>query len=200
MTKLVVYTDLHIGAPNCVYTEGGFATLVNKDLNEGKTVILLGDIFDLANCKKSEVKKYKTLAETYREVANRPYSKLEYILGNHERLTTKQEMHIQGRAMFVHGDMMDNPKRWAKYRAKKHGAGWFKRKLWVSAVMLFEKMVNRSPGKRLLNNVVDTKKSLTLDGRPIDTCVMGHFHYNEDMTYKGVRVVILDQGRHEITV
>lgn len=193
--KLITYQDIHIGAPNAVMSYAKLHELTIADIQAGHTVVWNGDIFDLANCKKEDVEMLKQWAKDWRHEANL-FENFYYNTGNHERLDTRFDHTIvehDGLKYFItHSDKQANEKKYAKYRNKKHGAGWLKRKLWVPMLDWVENW-KRVPSEKMLHRCAHEAWN-----HGCDVFIGGHIHM--DYCAGGLDAVVkfLDKGRSEL--
>lgn len=180
--KYVLYADLHLGSPIEIKPEKLFIAGENK--------ILLGDIVDLANCKKDTVQYYRELHDELIGIHG-----YQYIRGNHERLVIQNEIITRNGVLFAHGDLEANPERWAKYRKKSHGAGWFKRKFIVPFIREAEEIIDRKPKQDFLDRAAGLATV-----NYCHTYVCGHFHVDEVtiVNHKNIKIVLLPRGKTEI--
>lgn len=154
--------------------------------------IFIGDVVDLANVKKKE---HKQAMKVYDHLKSDSKG---WIDGNHERLSTTDEVIQIDNIMLVHGDFAEwGDKRAIKYRSKKHTAGWFKRNLWVRALKNFEKLVKHKPKQKMIDRLVSQAKF-----RYCTTIICGHRHPRTtyDKMHDGVRVVVLKRGLSVVEV
>lgn len=175
MTLYSLITDLHL-----------FGPYARKDsIEKTKNTILLGDIVEGANCKKSDVprveEKIRLLTLLFGD---------KYIYGNHEREGIKNNHYIENGIYFTHGDLESNYDKWMEYRFKKKGAGWFKRNIWSKIVNEFDEL-EREPKTNFL---IEASHAAKIHG--CHTYVCGHLHPKKliDVTYGGVRIVIVPRG------
>lgn len=175
MTLYSLITDLHL-----------FGPYARKDsIEKTKNTILIGDIVEGANCKKKDIplveKTIKELTEKFGE---------KYIYGNHEREGIKNNHYIENGIYFTHGDLESNYDKWMEYRFKPKGAGWFKRNIWSKIVNEFDEL-DREPKTDFLIAASNVAKK-----NGCKTYVAGHFHPKKliDVTYNGVRIVIVPRG------
>jgi predicted phosphodiesterase len=183
---LRIYSDLHLGSP---------IEIKRKKLLEEfprNNVLLLGDIVDLANCKKSETALYfKMLQDLTDEHRGN------YIYGNHERMVPT-DMYILGETFIaVHGDLQANPVKWKKYRSEPWGAGFFKRKFIIPFIHEAEEIIDRKPKADFLERAWEVAR---YHQKQIFIC--GHFHPDKtiDMMYKGIRIIIVPRGYTELDI
>lgn len=182
--KYTIYCDTHIGSPIQIMND-----LLLKEPAHVDT-LFLGDIFDLANASKKDlpglVYQYNQFKKTHGS---------NYIDGNHERVSTRNDIIVRGRTVFAHGDFEANPTRWLKYRKKHQGAGVFKRKFIIPFIREAEEVIERSPNHEFLDRAASLAKSINCD-----KYVCGHFHPSKLITiyHKGVYVYILPRGITEL--
>lgn len=177
----IFHTDTHIGATNQL---PGFS---EKDLdpsNENEWV--LGDVFDLTNCKKKEVKLLQGRLDHFRKL----YGK-RYITGNHEAQKDAdlfQWIDQSKGVAAMHGDFIFwGLEKSFKYRNKDHGAGLLKRLLWVNAIEAIEKGYDRQVNSDDLNRFSGYCKS-----NGIKVLIVGHMHPKKTLKiYHGDLVLIV---------
>jgi UDP-2,3-diacylglucosamine pyrophosphatase LpxH len=171
--------------------------MVSKDkITKVSESYFIGDIVDLANCKKKHLEKAKQIRW---ELATRS---LGWVDGNHERIdlnNTVLMIHNSVIAVIaVHGDFEAwGDKKAIAYRSKKHGAGWFKRNLWVRSLKVFEKFGKHKPKQKMINNLI--KKAKDFEASVI---ICGHTHPKKtyDEVHDGVRVIVLKRGLNEVDI
>lgn len=182
--KYKLYADTHLYSP--------IEILRNEVLSEVQKehVLFLGDIFDLANVAKDEIKKAQTTYAAFKSI-----HKGNYIDGNHERVSKLNQIIVKNGIVFAHGDMEANPDKWTEYRKKPHGASTFKRKVIIPFIAEAEQIKNRKPKQDFLE-----RASVLTKSNNCHTYICGHFHTKEqiDITYKGIRIIILKRGKTEL--
>lgn len=178
-------TDLHIGAKNQILS---IAELTPSDLNE----YLLGDIFDLINCKKSDVKFLQDLIEHYKIIY-----RTRYILGNHEAQRDKDSfLYLNDDTGAMHGDhIFWGEDKSVKYRMKDHGAGVLKRNLWVPALEAIENGYDR----KISDTDIDRFK-LVCKEKNVKRIIVGHMHPTEqrNIVTEGLTLTVLKRGTTEL--
>lgn len=186
MATKYVWTDLHEFAPNKKETNFDFTK------KYGDNHIFLGDIFDLANCKKDEVPQCYRIAKTF--IDNHPRR---FVLGNHERMGAPVTMQfvVIDDTVFTHGDLEANPDKWKDYRLKPHGASKFKRTFVVPFIEEAEKIIDRKPKEDFLKRAAKLAKDV---GATRYVC--GHFHPEKqiDVVFDGIQITILPKGVTQI--
>lgn len=176
MTLYNIYTDLHLFGP--------YAT---KDkIEKLRNTILLGDIIDAANAKTKEVPAAKAKIKELTDLFG-----LKYVYGNHELEGVRNNKYIENGVYFTHGDLESNYDKWFVYRFKKAGAGWLKRNIWSRLVNEFEDEIERNPRTTFL---IEAARAAKIHG--CHTYVCGHLHPKKlvDVTYNGIRIVVLPRG------
>lgn len=179
-----IWTDVHLFATNMLMTPASFTERLQAN------DILIGDIVDLANCKRTDVTAalytQKLLAGKYR-----------YLSGNHERSLPIGEVLVINKTLFTHGDFESNSSKWLAYRKKAKGAGFFKRGVVVNAIELVEKLNDRPTKLAFLDKAAARAVMYNCS-----TYVCGHFHPEEKqvITHKGIRIIILPRGLSEVEV
>jgi UDP-2,3-diacylglucosamine pyrophosphatase LpxH len=179
---LKIYTDVHLFSP--MYD--------NTKLNDVEESYFIGDVIDFANCKKDELGKAQI---TYSALKHRAKG---WVDGNHEATSVNNEIIIVANTLMVHGDFESwGEKKAMKYRTKSHGAGFFKRQMWVKALRGFEKMYSPKPSKKMLKRMLEMAKK-----HKVKTVICGHLHPHKtyDRVFGGVRMIVLKRGYNEIEV
>lgn len=186
LTMFTVANDLHIGSD---YQDNPNAL---QELNQLKVLdiymILLGDIFDLACCKKSKVPELEYLMNKYSTIFG-----VDYIMGNHERNGLEDRV-ISYRTKagkyyaFTHGDLISDYDKWSKYRLKPRGASFFQ--------LLFTKFLDdldHLKAKRPLPEGFIERAYEYCVKNKVDGVVCGHFHPEEERRYfyQGKTIIIL---------
>lgn len=183
--KLSLIADTHLFAPN----------EMKVDFNgENQNEYLLGDIVDLANCKKKEVDKayleYKKLKDIYGR---------RFLCGNHERISVTNDLiSPKDGVILAHGDFESwGHEKAFEYRSKPHGAGAFKRKFVVGMVEAFEKSVGRDLDQKFIEAAVKLAKDYGCH-----TYIAGHLHPKEmiDIIADGIRIIIVPRGKTEVEI
>lgn len=181
----VFHTDVHIGATNQL---GGFSEKNLDPSNENEWV--LGDVFDLTNCKKKDVKKIQEQLDHFRKLYGR-----RFITGNHEAQKDSDQFQWidQSRGIAaMHGDFIFwGQEKSLKYRFKDHGAGFLKRLLWVNAVEAIEKGYDRQV------NGDDLKRfSGYCKASEIKVLIVGHMHPKKTIKiyHDGLVLIVLKRG------
>lgn len=186
--NITVFTDLHLFAPNEMRAH------FDENKTYDQSVIFLGDIFDLANCKKSFVPKLREICKNFIERHQRTF-----VLGNHERAGTpfKFRYVVVNNTVFTHGDLEANPDKWGAYRKKEHGAGFLKRTFIVPFIEDAEQIIDRKPKEDFLKRASTFAKEMG-----VTNYVCGHFHPKEMIVtdYDGVRIYILPRGQTVLSV
>lgn len=184
--KITIGNDIHLGSKHATHTWEDFYYAIT--FNHG--IILNGDIFDLANCKRSEVEMWKQRAQETKKMVEACGG--HYILGNHSlNQIDAPNFVIIDRIYLAHGDYMFWSKEKADaYRSKKPGAGFFKR--WFTPVYdQLRHFADGGPNELFFKNadkIIEQYKPRAI--------VVGHRHPRENIIfdYKGVRCYILKRG------
>jgi UDP-2,3-diacylglucosamine pyrophosphatase LpxH len=181
MNNIVTFVcDLHIGSPIQIMEDQ------YMNVQSDENTFFLGDIIDLANCKKSEIKKYQ---DVYLQLKRKHGENI--IPGNHERSGISEHVIKRPNFVAVHGDLQANLKRWTEYRSKPHGAGFLKRTFLVPFIREAEMIVERKPKSDFLDRAADFSLAFGMN-----TYICGHFHPKNkiEIMHKGVRIIILPRG------
>ena len=189
--KLHFVTDYHLGAPNALGTVEEFA----QEVRRRQPLYSLGDNFDFANMKKSEIEKYR---KHYDLFAHMFTSEVTHIDGNHERISKTNNLIIVDNVLMAHGDFeFWGEEKAVEYRSKPQGAGLFKRALIVNAIESFERFRTAKIDEDFLNRASTLAK---LNG--CHTYICGHKHPDKriETTYNGVRIIVLERGFCEVDV
>lgn len=155
--KYTQFTDLHIGGPLEIMT---YDDLKKNILKSPFYCVLTGDIFDLKNCPKRDVTKYTDLAKNICWLLSTIGSGA-YVRGNHElnRLLERDFVITEEKHYWAHFDRESwGLERSNEFRAKKPGAGWFKRTLISPAIEELRHMVAVRPSDQLKASISDLKK------------------------------------------
>lgn len=196
MTKLYVANDVHIYGPHQLISD--------DDLSIEHCQYLLGDIIDMANVKKKDVKKAKQFMERIIAMYNGAY-----IMGNHELwkkdfyhdIRTPDHIVIKDPGnpiLLCHGHVpLWGKEKTDKWMGKTPGAGFFKR--------TFSKFFNcwrdTFGGFKITDKDLD-KLAKYAKEKECKTIVIGHKHPLETKYYrkKGIKIIILKRGFNEIEV
>lgn len=194
--KIRFYNDVHLGANNALMTMQEFIEDVIEnwyDKPKDLLLVYLGDNADFANCKKSYIEK---LNKFFKDI--KKHFDL-FATGNHECQGDSDDelnfVDLNGKIyVFLHSDSLSWGKEKSdKYRAKKHGAGWFKRNIWVNALESAELLIDRTNSKKLKKNI----ETFILSKRyKIDYLFLAHFHPRENICLQilGTKVILLKRG------
>jgi UDP-2,3-diacylglucosamine pyrophosphatase LpxH len=192
MKEYRVYSDLHLGAPhqfNGIIFEQVYDDAVNDN------VILTGDIIDIANCKKSEIKLWRSriddLMEDYEE---------RFLLGNH---CCKKPINYYlkiDNVVFCHGHTLFwNMEQIIEWENKTGGKGLFSRtaySMYKNSVEFFTDYEGYyEPPIYVLDKAVEI-----CEHYKADTLVCGHRHKMADLQYKGIRFVTVTRGVTTLTL
>lgn len=185
--KKKFWTDVHEGAKNEI-------SLMLPE-NPDEDTYFLGDIFDLSNCKKSDVKYYQGQINAYRQKMGQRYR-----LGNHERQRDRDILlHIGYGVGIMHGDEISwGAKRSMNYRSGEHGAGFFKRVMFTEAREIVEQGWERELSEEDLQRADDL---MAMAG--CHTVIIGHCHPRKQRVYKtpnGRKLIVLKRGLTELDI
>ena len=181
-TEYCLFADLHLEAPH--------ATLSLKDLyakksDYGKNCLLLGDIYDVSNCRKKELKSVREKMHNLKK-----YFGNRYIKGNHECDKPHRYYFVQNGIMFCHGHTLfwsdKKVKRWENKRGGKSSLRYF--------LYRFKHMIVRR-GKELKLSESKKEELVTLMiEHGCHTIVFGHTHKSCDIKFYDKRIVALPRG------
>ena len=189
--RYTVINDLHIFGPLEMVTFQELLDIIRASPNK---VILNGDIIDLVNCKKSQILEAKAAIDFLKRERN-----CVYISGNHCLLYGDLPLcHLDGNVYFDHSDLISNPKRYLKFRNKKPGAGWFKRKFITPLIDSLRHFREVRPNEAMLTFIHNYK----LIHPEVTHMYFAHAHPEKDIIFEasGVKVTIFSRGFHEIEV
>jgi hypothetical protein len=187
-----VFNDLHIYGPLQIMTESElFLAIVESPY----PVILLGDIFDLKNCKKSEVGNVKDAILRFKAMPN-----VTFVGGNHElQYGNLPVNHVDGNGFFSHSHMLANPDKWGKwdYKEMECGAGFFKRHFISPLIDAARHLIEVRPNETLKANL----DKLTKQNLDITRVFLAHSHPEEYVYFKINQALcqILTRGVHDVT-
>jgi len=173
-------TDLHLFGPSSMEHD------VDRIL---ACHVMLGDIFDLKNCKKQDVKKVQLfILDTEKRLGNR------FISGNHE-LIKRHDVYVIQKTCFVHGDFEAwGHEKALEFRSQEPASGFrFTKKYWDMFRHLVQGRLNTEQLERCYETA--TKHNCQM-------LVMGHSHVKRQIryNYKGIIVVQLPRGFGEIEI
>lgn len=204
ISNALVINDVHCGEPIELMTidELNIHIVGYAALGEGHEALSIGDNIGLANCKKSEVKKYEDAWDIFKMWSKSITMNFKHIDGNHEQKSVHQEViirefidnvfgaHPPFNVAFYHGDFLKWGSEKAKaYRSKKHGAGWFKRNVIVWLLEQADKIFS--------NRVTDDLKKRALwvaKEMHVNIVVCGHLHV------KAITYVALDDYKYLVVL
>ena len=163
----IVLADLHIGAPHAlnIFPIQIYKNLQTRDYNSlpiecrafakrhcltENDLWLLGDIFDLNNCKKNLVSYYRDLTNHYIKLF-----KNNYLTGNHE-LTIKNLQHMENGILKIHGDAaLYSINKFLYWRdEKKPGKNEWAR-FWIGVKHKSRKLKSKSVSKKALIKIAN---------------------------------------------
>lgn len=193
--KLAIFTDIHCFAPNELMTFDAMMYLaMNLKTKNGYTTVDLGDNFDLANCKNSELKECEKKYYAYYD--NRSFFD-HTVNGNHERYESVHEENLrriilQSGVMLTHGDFeFWGASKALKYRRKPRGASFLKRGVVVKGIEWLEKNFESKIDNEFLERAYQKCHEFGCH-----TYICGHKHPDETVTieYKGCKIIVLKRG------
>lgn len=186
MNPIIIYNDNHWYSPISIDS-----TIDQFKQEMGKSnVFALGDNFDLANCKKSDVPMIIGLRQTAVTAMG-----WRWIDGNHSRTNLDNLIiRLTPSIIAVHGDFESwGSEKAIAYRSKPKGASALKR-LFVKAYNEAYDYFNGKITDELLARVDQTAKAYNTK-----IVIMGHLHRAlNGVTPNGVKVVVLPRGRNVI--
>lgn len=173
--KYTFVTDTHWYAPNEIDVK-----IFNDD-------ILLGDIFDLKNCKKSDVEIVKKrILATDRHYLKDNHDAIDGKVSDPELIPNTEIAICGGSQIFWDEDRLHD------YTNKEHGAGFLKRQIWVRMLMIASRFVSDKISDKAMDRAVKIAKGL---GAKVVVC--GHKHPNKVLTriQNGVTLYVLPRGK-----
>ena len=183
--KLVIYSDIHKGAPH----ETKFDLFQALEVEDA---YFTGDIYDLKNTEKSKLKHYENEFKEFKKKAG-----ARYILGNHECMKPDEYYVKRDHVLLCHGHTLvyseDKVKRWEN---KKIGKS--KLRYWIYRLKhLGKKIVSKEykPSEELKEKCYNLCKAYECN-----TIVFGHTHRHCDIKFKGIRIINVPRGRTIIDV
>lgn len=185
--KFKIFSDIHRYSPIEIPHEDMFAPQENY--------IYLGDNIDLKNVKKKLVPEARADIERLKRLYGSRFCSGNHELSNIiERYFTETENGSV--VLFTHSDdLFWSLQKSMKYRAKKPGAGWFKRKVIVPLIHAARPHTTN----RLKEKAKERMYNLMVQ-YGADTLVVGHKHPNELMRikYMGKEIIIVPRGITEL--
>lgn len=183
--KFKFINDLHLYAPNSILDESVFSPSNSREF-------YLGDNYDLANCKKSEVKEVQEKVTKLKRLYGG-----RFISGNHERQNDQDKFVLVTESVYtMHGDLIFwGGQKSQDYRSKPHGAGFLKRGVWVNALEAFENGYDRKVNDTDLSRFIDL--AVKIDAKRI---IVGHLHPSKqlDIECNGRLLTVLKRGVTEL--
>lgn len=196
--KLLIGNDLHIGSKHATHTlQELYDVLEYNLLITNEKVIFAGDIFDLANCKRSEVGYWITWANAVKKDVEENGGT--FLLGNHElnQIDAANDVFFDG-IYVCHGDLgfFWPVEKAMKYRLKDPGAGFLKR----TASQYYDVFRKLKPFKPDAQFYAACDKVIAEHNPRV--IILAHFHPEEniDFMYKTTRILILKRGIQEIEI
>lgn len=191
--RLIIGNDIHLGSKHATHTWTDFRSFVAH----AHGLILNGDIFDFANCKRSEFEMWRQRALETKAVVEANHG--HFIRGNHclNQIDAPDWVMLDG-VMFHHGDMLFwSKEKYTAYRSKKPGAGFLKR--WFTpAYDNLRHFADGGPNKLFLENL----DKLIVEYPNMRAIVVGHRHpvSNIIFEHKGIKCYILKRGIQTIEI
>lgn len=183
--KFKFINDLHLYAPNAILDESVFSPSNSREF-------YLGDNYDLANCKKSDVKEVQDKVTRLKRLYGG-----RFISGNHERQSDSDSFaKINNDVAVMHGDHIFWGEEKSKdYRSKPHGAGFLKRGLWVNALEAIENGYDRKISDKDLDRFFDFAMKIN-----VKRIIVGHLHPSKqlDVECSGRVLTVLKRGATEL--
>jgi len=183
MKEFRIYSDLHKGH---IYE-------IKPEIKFSKNTVFLGDNFDIGNVSRKNLDGLKKLRlETIRKIKSVGGI---YISGNHS-LTTHHSATRDG-ILFLHGDIIHYGEKNSKLRrSKKPGKGSFYR-----AALWTWKKIKSGEHNNIRNKYLEKAKDLAMKNKCHTIC-LGHFHPRKliDISYKGIRIIIVPRGMTKIKI
>lgn len=177
--KLIFYSDLHFFAPHSIEIK----------LEFGSDIYYIGDIIDMANCKKDKVSE----ADSYR-IFLKNNCKGNFLNGNHE-LSLDTDIFIKRKGICItHGDIFDWEKEKFDYwRTKKKPGKKAIKRFGVKILHFFRKI--KSKGS--ISKKTMTKAAQYAKEQKCHTIVFGHKHPAKlvDQIHDGIRIVCVPRGK-----
>lgn len=194
---VVVWTDVHLFAPNQLMTPKEFVQVMNFNPYEHGSTLLIGDIWDRVYCPKKQLPELEEQYAMFKKTLG-PYM----VSGNHSLVSPIGEFIKINDTVFTHGDLESSPERWTKYREKEHGLpggpwGFFKKNVWSIAKEKFEEMRESSIDNEFLERCYQLCLKV---GASHYVCGHKHPKKRVETTYKGVKITVLPRGRSEVQV
>ncbi len=214
LKEFIIYSDLHIGAPNeIIENSDNYSTnsqnslmdnsekriLTNRIIhkcifNLTKNTVLLGDNFEIKNSKKGKLKNLIALRENIRKKCLKKGGI--YLSGNHS-VQMRDLYYKRGKVLFTHGDFVHYGKEKAiQVRNKKKGKSNLYWSMLKFIRKFYESRVNPLKIKYLQAAYTLAKK------KNAKVVVMGHFHPRSviDVDYNGIRMIIVPRGKTELNL
>jgi predicted phosphodiesterase len=203
MTKIVVYSDTHVGS--VAHAELRSITPILAEVNENPLTFATGDIVDRTNCKKSKV---TWCSDQIFELKRMMGPK--YVFGNHEAIDIRPGFHVQEinnkRVIFFHGPgIYIDGSYWKVYYSESKTDKWANKKKGRSFWSALGYKVYRSfakhkgsykkPSDDILERIVDICEVLKCD-----VAIFGHTHRSWDDYHHRVRIINVPKGRTEIEI
>ena len=192
MEKYYIVADTHIGGPH-PKTVSALEIMELRD-KHGDHAILVGDILDGSNCKKSRWESYSTIYDTLKLMY-----KDDYVIGNHcfcfPQSWPDKYYVIKNGIFFTHPLYKYSDDQLNKWRKKRGRSSMYR-----FLIGLKHKTVPLLGRESKLGKDSLSRALLDLEANNCHTFVCGHYHVSEvvDYTAEGKRIVILPRGLTEI--
>ncbi len=196
--KLVVYADLHINAV-------GKHAWPPNDLNaieQGNHVACVGDIAEMKNIKKKNVKKHTEKLRLFIEKCKA--NGTSYVVGNHEVQAGKELSGIyhevklwnEKKVLLIHGHRLSySESKSEKWENKKAGGSWWKLKM----IAFKNGNYKESKPKKISSEKVANAVAMCREFG-CSVIIWGHTHNTADEMHEGYRLINVGRGRTEVDI
>lgn len=192
MNKIIIYCDNHWFSPIAIKET---IDQVPIDVRENRErLYFLGDNFDRANCKHSDLERLNRLKVQVESWLKDGH----HIDGNHELEDLLNTPIIIGKVCMVHGDFESwGAERALRYRTKPAGSSMIKLLFTKTWNAFYDQFFNSKIKKDFLE-----RSALTAKKHNCTTLIVAHKHPKSLMKteFDGVKIIVLPRGRNIIDI
>lgn len=192
--KLTIYSDLHLYAPHSwILKEPDILNELLFPKIPIDSILLTGDIIDIANCKKSKLVSARYMIQYLKNMYQE-----RFLIGNHECMKPDALYRVIYGCLVCHGHTLywDYAKV-KKWEEKVGGKGKLSRAFYTiykRATFPFSVKTKRPP-----EHVIEKAKTLArMNG--VSTVIFGHSHSYWDETTEGIRIINVPRGKTEVEI
>ncbi len=194
-TKIIVYTDTHIGAPHATHQDASDIVHDHNQKDENTLVLATGDIFDIKNTKRSIVDERIKERDSLKNLLGQYY-----IFGNHECSKDLNDgyFYMEDGILWLHyhvpawcQQFVPPCPKVIKWENKRPGLS--KIKYWVYRFK--HRVINRGTEWKPSSKTIELIVKFAKDNN-CSTVIFGHTHKLYDKPHDGVRIINAGRGRN----